>query len=455
MLYGEKAGDVALLLWCFSPTIIGNAALITPDAHAASLAITASFLFNKWMVKRSLKYAIAAGLLLGFAVASKSTLLSLFLAWPAVFLVALLSDKSLAGHRMQFCGVLLGILSLGILTLDSVYIFSGCFRTLEGMANDFVSSPARGLVASFVGQIVIWLRLPMPLPEDLILGIDLQWADSQERVSYLLGELSPRGWVYFYFVGAVIKEPLGMWGLVALALVRRGLRLRRGQHLCGALVIPPTVLFLLVSLNWQMTAHFRYALPCLPFLYVWTSQCAGIVSRCALLRWVYVLLLSWIVSSSLLIFPHSLGYFNELAGGPWNARHAMLDSNSDWGQDLLFFAKWRRVTPASTVHTAIYSGVPLGAMGIQHCTPARPVRESNQRAYFPAGTYAISLNYLKGYAYNLIVDRSRDIVIEDRSLRIFDSLTPRQRVGFSILIYELRDPLYYDPRSCTVLFDMQ
>jgi hypothetical protein len=41
-LYGWAAGLTALCLWCFSPTVLGHASLITPDAPAAALGTTAS-----------------------------------------------------------------------------------------------------------------------------------------------------------------------------------------------------------------------------------------------------------------------------------------------------------------------------------------------------------------------------------------------------------------------------
>ena len=37
------------------------------------------------------------------------------------------------------------------------------------------------------------------------------------------------------------------------------------------------------------------------------------------------------VGSSLAIYPHSLSYFNELAGGPTKGHYHLIDSNIDWG----------------------------------------------------------------------------------------------------------------------------
>ena len=45
-------------------------------------------------------------------------------------------------------------------------------------------------------------------------------------------------------------------------------------------------------------------------------------------------LLVWYCFESILIFPHDLAYFNELAGGPKGGVNWLVDSNLDWGQDL-------------------------------------------------------------------------------------------------------------------------
>lgn len=42
------------------------------------------------------------------------------------------------------------------------------------------------------------------------------------------------------------------------------------------------------------------------------------------------------IGSALATYPHTLSYFNELAGGPLNGPAHLLDANVDWGQDLLY-----------------------------------------------------------------------------------------------------------------------
>jgi hypothetical protein len=55
--------------------------------------------------------------------------------------------------------------------------------------------------------------------------------------------------------------------------------------------------------------------------------------------------LTWTAASSLYVYPHSLSYFNELAGGPCHGHWHLGSSNTDWGQDLFFIHKWYREHP--------------------------------------------------------------------------------------------------------------
>ena len=48
-LYGVAAGFLALILWCFCPFVLGHASLITPDAHAAALGLTACYVLWRWL----------------------------------------------------------------------------------------------------------------------------------------------------------------------------------------------------------------------------------------------------------------------------------------------------------------------------------------------------------------------------------------------------------------------
>ncbi|MBK9054196.1 MAG: hypothetical protein IPL78_25775 [Chloroflexi bacterium] len=55
---------------------------------------------------------------------------------------------------------------------------------------------------------------------------------------------------------------------------------------------------------------------------------------------------------SLWLYPSYLGYFNLLAGGPGNGYNILVDSNVDWGQDLLRLKGWMSENEVDSVKLA-------------------------------------------------------------------------------------------------------
>ncbi|MEO8494807.1 MAG: glycosyltransferase family 39 protein, partial [Planctomycetota bacterium] len=72
-LYGRRAGLFSTVLWCFSPLVLTNAQMMTPDSAAAALGVCAAFAFWKWMHVGDLSSTYVAGLLLGLAELTKTT----------------------------------------------------------------------------------------------------------------------------------------------------------------------------------------------------------------------------------------------------------------------------------------------------------------------------------------------------------------------------------------------
>ncbi len=130
------------------------------------------------------------------------------------------------------------------------------------------------------------------------------------------------------------------------------------------LLFPPIVIFVVVSSKTGFSEHMRYVLPSFPFFYIAVSGVGRIFGNlkegvlisplegvhCGLSRpsWRFRfvplfsvplvgVLASWLVASSLWIYPHSLSYFNEAIGGALNGPDYLRGSNVDWGQDIRYW----------------------------------------------------------------------------------------------------------------------
>jgi 4-amino-4-deoxy-L-arabinose transferase-like glycosyltransferase len=162
------------------------------------------------------------------------------------------------------------------------------------------------------------------------------------HVTYLLGELRSYGWWYYFPLIVLLKTPLPFILLSAagfLLLLRR--RACAGRALGPALA---AVAILLMVIPARVNIGIRYVLPIYPLLSIvagfatvelWKSGKAFLVSRVL----VSILVISQ-VGSSLLAHPDYLPYFNFLAGH--HPAEIAVDSDLDWGQDLLRLAEAAR-----------------------------------------------------------------------------------------------------------------
>ena len=463
-LYGTWAATLALTLWCFSPNVITWSATICPDLAAASLGIAACYFFWRWLKEPEWWVALLAGIVLGLAQLTKMTWVILFAVWPVVWIAWLWGRRGcvveVSGRSQAL--QLVGILTVSLYVLNLGYTFEGTFtrlgdfmfasRTLAGA--DSVVDGGRG-GNRFATS---WLRsAPVPLPYNYLRGMDLQKVDFERGLpSYLFGQWSPHGWWHYYLVCAALKEPLGTWALAILAVCAR-LRWPKkarsnateasiaetANRRCGAgwldeiaLLLPAIVLIVFVSSQTGFSRHFRYVLPAFPFLFVWIGRVAQVALRKPRAVGVCVAVaLTWTVTSSLTIYPHSMSYFNELTGGPLGGCRCLLDSNIDWGQDVLYLKDWCNKHPEATpLHVAFsnsYADALLGLgdrvrnlddllkpIGGNPFIESHPSRELGPKP----GWYALSVNYIYG---------------RSRQYRYFLNFQPVAMAGYSIYIYHI------------------
>lgn len=286
-LYGTPAGFFALTLWCFSPNILAHGELITPDCAAASLGLLAGYLFWQWLKQPAWSRAAAAGFGLGLCELAKMSWVVLFGLWPLLWLAWRLTDRERdRSYRAWFrqLGQLGVVLLLGLYVLNLGYGFDGTFKRLRDFT--FVSRTLTGdehdgaLGNRFLDTPLA--ALPVPLPEQHLLGMDVQKRDFENygQPSYLRGEWKDGGWWYYYLYGLWVKVPHGTQLLLLLAIASAVSSARRRDSWRDELVLlsPAVVLMVLVSSQTEFNHHVRYVLPCLPPIFVFAARTA---------RWVF------------------------------------------------------------------------------------------------------------------------------------------------------------------------
>jgi hypothetical protein len=320
-------------------------------------------------------------------------------------------------------------------------------KRLGGVTDD---EQLRGIAGNrFRGHIVG--RMPVPLPAQYVLGIDSQAyafeTAGYRRPSYLHGEWRNGGWWYYYLYALCVKVPLGTVLLAVLALLTT-LSWRRKTYcshwrneLC--LLLPMLAIMCIVSSQTGFNRHLRYVLPAFPFGFVWISKVARAIDvRDALVALPASAALGSTIVASMAICPHSLSYFNGLAGGPLGGPRHLLSSNIDWGQDLLHLKKWvSEHGTCDTLYLAYCGPVDPALAGIDYTCPLYGVTDLAHGARHARGTgrtlLAISVNVLFGREQWVHDGTGRQRRINGTIFHPLQQYAPIARAGYSIYIYDL------------------
>ncbi len=380
----SAAGLMATLIWCFGPSVLAHAQMDTPDLPGSVAALAATYVFWCYLHRPTWGWAVFAGSMLGVAQLTKMTLLVLYGVWPLLALLHWIARRDSTFRSVKLRGLaghLALVVAVSLLVLNAGYEFTGSCRLLGEyrFVSKMFSGDSRSAgtgVRSANRFSDSWLgAVPVPLPAPYLEGMDIQRNDFESpELSYLRGEWRDGGWWYYYLYALAVKVPLGFWVLVLAALL-----LTLTRHPCSArwedeatLWFPALAVLALVSSQTGFNAHLRYVLPVVPFVVVATAKLAYFFDVRRLKVCVGVsTLLGWGVVSSLIIHPHYLAYFNELAGGPENGHNHLVNSNIEWGQDVYYLKDWLAKHPEAQPLGLVFYHVlePAQVVGLKYRLP--------------------------------------------------------------------------------------
>jgi hypothetical protein len=131
-LYGQTSGMVALILWCFCPSILAYGQLITPDVGAASFGLLGMYVFWRWLKEPTWSWALIVGIVLGLVELVKTTWIILFALWPALWLLCRWPQLRVFPWRHTFReGWQLSVIFLvALYLLNFGFSFEGSLRNL-------------------------------------------------------------------------------------------------------------------------------------------------------------------------------------------------------------------------------------------------------------------------------------------------------------------------------------
>jgi hypothetical protein len=163
-----------------------------------------------------------------------------------------------------------------------------------------------------------------------------------------------------------------------------------------ALWIPIALIFVSNILFNSFQLGVRHVLPAYPLLIVLISPrvrslLAGFRSggRSAAIAAGAALLLVWHAAGTLAVAPRYLQFFNALAGGPEGGHRWLIDSNVDWGQDLIRLREYQEREQIEVVNLAYFGRVNPKVYGIRFVPLERDSR----------GIAVVSASFLMGRPY--------------------------------------------------------
>ena len=433
-LYGPPVAAIALALTVLSPDVVAHGQIVTTDVGIAlfSFLTVAALERLRAGTTRARGGALVAAFALAAATKFSAALIVPILAVLAAVLVSrgVLRLRTVAGLAI----------AMGLATSASLW---ACYGFRYAAFSDAVPAfnwarvvPRNG----WVSAPVLLAREHQLLPEAFLYGF-LRFFKAQEtRPAFLLGQVSEEGWWYYFPVTFAVKTPVPLLLLLAAAALT-SVRRRDPDALRECFLWLPPVLYMAMVMTSSLNIGHRHLLPLYPYLFVLAARsgAGGLAHPSRAVRAATAALLLWYAAGTLRLHPHSLAYFNELAGGPRNGHRWLGDSNLDWGQDLKGLKAWMDRHGVGEIKLSYFGTADPDYYGIHGGRLPGYPRPSQVTGFRSGEWVAVSATHLQG------------LYLEADGRRLMERLgreTPVGHVGYSILLYrptfdyEPAEPLY-------------
>lgn len=460
-LFGTPAAFVALTVYAFSPNLIAHSRYITTD-----VAMTAFFYITIYYFYKYLKFHRTADMWLTavfFAVAQASKFSAVFLLpiLMLLYMVAALQERK-SPHSQITTGRFFSLMGALVLTstllLFIVYGFhvtrpiddpvvQRLLTQRELLVNTDTADAYGPLIEKIIelsdpdsasGKIIYWVlehaRIPFYPYFDGLVAV--YFHNYFGHTAYLLGAHTEFGWWYYFPLAILVKTPtpvlLGLAGLLigatywlarSIKFTRRiSATIRSIPFAVYCLTLPP-LFHLGISMDSSLNLGLRHVLVIYPFFYMgigWLSVWLW-RQRHVAVRSVVIIGGAWYLTSSVLIYPYYLAYFNEISGGPDHGSRYLVDSNIDWGQDA------KRLKTYMTDHDIPH--VCLAYFG-----QAELVYYDVDYRYLPDTEHFTSIEDVDC----VVAISVTALLSKQHEYGWLEKYTPDAKIGYSIFIYDFR-----------------
>lgn len=345
---GTWGGRLAVALIALEPNLLGHAALATTDIALVAAMLALVYHFHHGQGMGWGRRVILPGLFYGVAILAKASgmifgmqamlVLGLWQAWEAGTLTAP-PGSTIRGRIVHFWHAtfqlrkdLVWIGAIGF-ALTFAYTGSdwGTERTFVEWAEKLPSGPLRTMM--------------LPLSQNLTIFPNAGEAILQQvkhnmrgHGAYLLGTWHEKSYWAYFPIALAVKAPAPVIALLLAVLMMRP------RSLVTPLLGIVLVLFAF-SLNCRVQIGIRFMFTLMALLNIalaiavartWMEPGRGRIVP----RWFTAILLAAMGGVSAWIWPHGIGFTNQLFGGTEGGYRLLSDSNYDWGQGLPELRAW-------------------------------------------------------------------------------------------------------------------
>jgi len=343
-LFDSWTAVAAVGLFTTVPPILGHAGVATTDIPLAATFVLALFAFTIWLERPTTAHSLFLGVSVGLAIMSKFSAL-LFLAACGTAILLCWSFGGETTVRERRAEISPRLRRLGLAALLCALVVFACYRFSFHPVAGPASRPHQFVDHLFEHQAKLHSlsyevveKAPLPVPEFFI-GMKQAGARTSGTTNmYLLGQVRNRGWWYFFPVALLVKTPIAFLILTIIGIFAAIMKWNNDGHDWRILVPVASALgLMLVSLPTKFNIGLRHILPIFPLLAIlagfglmrlWQVQRPLWLGRILAIG-----LATWMLASSAMAQPDNLAYFNEFAGK--HPERILVDSDLDWGQDLL------------------------------------------------------------------------------------------------------------------------
>ncbi len=458
-LAGLGAGLFALVLYAFDPNILGHNHFVTTDVGIAAFITFAFYYFLRFIKEPTRKNMLLAGLFLGLVQLAK---FSAVLTFPVFGLLIILYPLIKLGHKKSKLKILGEYLWKGaaVFLISFVVVYVAYYLNtydqpqtkLPEILDHYMKPGDTRALTIYTRAVILSINhYPALMPmADYVFGVARVFQRvGGGNITYFLGEISVQGFLSYFPIIFLIKEPLPTIFLLFFSLAITLLAMAKsvisepkkiGHHLAHYLrtrviefsMLTFIALYAFTSITGRLNIGLRHLLPIFPFMYILLSvglfrfirkrhHHAKRLSYLAL-----SILLGILIFQTIMAYPSYTSYFNSLAGGPMQGYHFATDSNADWGQDLKRLQLFLTAHPEIAKIKVDY----FGMADLDYYIGGRYERWWAAKRPIEPGWYAISTLFLQEGIY----DQRKSDAESYRWLRDKD---PLYQVGTSILIYHL------------------